>query len=98
MRRILMALIVVTMGAACHTITEELPTRPGPINVGGGQPLAPQPIAQGNGHRALRLGLSNDVLIELSDDLARGQRAHGRRRAFRKRDGHSSSIVRFGLV
>ena len=27
--------------AACHTITEELPTRPGPINVGGGQPLAP---------------------------------------------------------
>ena len=43
MRRILMALIVVTMGTACHTITEELPTRPGPINVGGGQPLAPPP-------------------------------------------------------
>lgn len=43
MRRILMALIVLTMGTACHTITEELPTRPGPIVVGGGPPLAPPP-------------------------------------------------------
>jgi len=43
MRRILMALVVGAMGVACHTITEELPTRPGPINVGGGQPLAPPP-------------------------------------------------------
>src|SRR5688572_2223145 len=43
MRRILLALVVAAAGAACHTITEELPTRPDPINVGGGQPLAPPP-------------------------------------------------------
>ena len=43
MRRILLAFVVVAMGVACHTITEELPTRPGPINVEGGQPLAPPP-------------------------------------------------------
>ena len=41
MRRILLAFVVGAMGVACHTITEELPTRPGPINVGGGQPIAP---------------------------------------------------------
>lgn len=41
MRRILLVFAVGALGAACHTITEELPTRPGPINVGGGQPLAP---------------------------------------------------------
>jgi hypothetical protein len=41
MRRILLAFVVVAMGVACHTITEELPSRPGPINVDGGQPLAP---------------------------------------------------------
>jgi hypothetical protein len=43
MRRILLALIVVTVGVACHTITEELPSRPDPIVAGGGQPLAPPP-------------------------------------------------------
>ena len=41
MRRILLAFVVGAMGVACHTITEELPSRPGPINVGGGQPIAP---------------------------------------------------------
>ena len=43
MRRILLACVVAAMGVACHTITEELPTRPGPINVGGGPPIAPPP-------------------------------------------------------
>jgi hypothetical protein len=43
MRRILLAIVVGAMGVACHTITEEMPTRPGPINVGGGQPIAPPP-------------------------------------------------------
>lgn len=43
MRRILLAVVVVSSGVACHTITEELPARPDPINVGGGQPLAPPP-------------------------------------------------------
>lgn len=43
MRRFLMVFVVCVMGAACHTITEELPSRPGPINVEGGQPLAPPP-------------------------------------------------------
>jgi hypothetical protein len=43
MRRILLACVVGAMGVACHTITEELPTRPGPINVGGGQPIVPPP-------------------------------------------------------
>ena len=32
---------MVVTAAACHTITEELPSRPGPINVEGGQPLTP---------------------------------------------------------
>jgi hypothetical protein len=41
MRRILLAFVVGAMGVACHTITEELPSRPGPIDVGGGQPIAP---------------------------------------------------------
>lgn len=41
MRRILLACAVVVTAAACHTITEELPSRPGPINVEGGQPLTP---------------------------------------------------------
>ena len=41
MRRILLALVVGAMGVACHTITEELPSRPSPIQVGGGQPVAP---------------------------------------------------------
>ena len=41
MRRILLAFVVGALGVACHTITEELPSRPGPINVGGGPPIAP---------------------------------------------------------
>ncbi len=43
MRRILLALVVGLMGTGCHTITEELPSRPDPIVVSGGQPLAPPP-------------------------------------------------------
>ena len=43
MRRILLAFVVGAMAVACHTITEELPTRPGPINVEGGPTLAPPP-------------------------------------------------------
>jgi hypothetical protein len=43
MRRILLAVIVGAMAVACHTITEELPNRPDPINVGGGQPITPPP-------------------------------------------------------
>jgi len=43
MRRILLALVVGLMGIGCHTITEELPSRPDPIVVNGGQPLAPPP-------------------------------------------------------
>ena len=42
-RRILLAFVVGSMAVACHTITEELPTRPGPINVEGGPTLAPPP-------------------------------------------------------
>ena len=41
MGRILLSLLVGAMGVACHTITEELPSRPGPVEVRGGQPLAP---------------------------------------------------------
>jgi hypothetical protein len=41
MRRILLVMVVGAMAGACHTITEELPSRPDPITVGGGQPLAP---------------------------------------------------------
>jgi hypothetical protein len=43
MRRILLAFSVCALGVACHTITEELPNRPGPVLVQGGQPLAPPP-------------------------------------------------------
>jgi hypothetical protein len=43
MRRILMAFVVVVMGVACHTITEELPSRPDPISTGGGPTLTPPP-------------------------------------------------------
>ena len=43
MRRILLSLVVVTLGVGCHTITEELPARPSPILVNGGVPLAPPP-------------------------------------------------------
>ena len=44
MRRILLAFVVVgAMGIGCHTITEELPSRPGPINVEGRPNLAPPP-------------------------------------------------------
>jgi hypothetical protein len=43
MRRILLALVVVALGVGCHTITEELPSRPDPIVTSGGQPLVPPP-------------------------------------------------------
>ena len=40
MRKVMLILVVGAFAAACHTITEELPTRPGPIVVEGA-PLAP---------------------------------------------------------
>ena len=43
MRRILLAILVVAIGVACHTITEELPSRPGPLEVQGQPNLAPPP-------------------------------------------------------
>ena len=52
------------------------------------QPLAAHAVAQRDRHGALRLGLADDVLVELGDDLARRQRADGGRRAFGKKDGH----------
>src|SRR5947208_1368861 len=41
----------------------------------GRQVLAPPPVAQGDGHRALGLALADDVAIELQDDLRGGQPA-----------------------
>lgn len=43
MRRILLVVVIGAMAVACHTITEELPNRPDPINVGGGPPITPPP-------------------------------------------------------
>jgi hypothetical protein len=43
MRRILLACVVGALAVGCQTITEELPSRPGPINVEGGPALAPPP-------------------------------------------------------
>ena len=66
------------------------------------QPLPAQAVAQRDRHGALRLGLPDDVLVELGDDLARRQVS---RRAVVVRSGkgwlhgiQSSSIVRFGFV
>ena len=40
--------------------------------------LQPAPaVAQGNSHRALGIGLADDVAVELGDDLAGGKVAHG---------------------
>ena len=50
--------------------------------------LAPRAVAQRNRHRALRPALPDDVLVELGDNLARGQRFHSRGRRFRQVDGH----------
>src|SRR6059036_3585755 len=41
----------------------------------GRQALAPPPVAQRDGHRALGLALADDVAIELQDDLRGGQPA-----------------------
>ena len=54
------------------------------------QALATEAVAQGDRHGPLRLGLSDDVLVELGDDLAGRQRAHCGRRAFGKGNGHTS--------
>src|SRR6267378_3649314 len=53
----------------------------------GRQVLAPPPVAQGDGHRALGLALADDVAIELRDDLGRGQAGV-----------HSVSTVSWSLV
>ena len=42
------------------------------------QLLPAHPVTQRDGHGALGLGLTDDVLVELGDDLARGERL-GRR-------------------
>ena len=52
-----------------------------------GQLPPPPAIPQGDRHGPLGLGLADDVAVELGDDLARGQVAHG-----------SSSTVRFPFV
>ena len=52
------------------------------------QTLTTKTIAQGDRHGTFRLGLPDDVLIELGDDLARRQGADGGRGALGKRDGH----------
>lgn len=45
MRRHALAVVVVPFVlAACQTITEELPTRPGPVTVGGGPVSSPAPV------------------------------------------------------
>ncbi len=49
---------------------------------------APPAVAQGDGHCALGLGLADDVLVQLLDDLAGGHFRHA----------HSSSIVCWWLV
>ena|SRR5712691_2555570 len=44
MRRILMAVVLlVSSSVGCHTITEELPSRPSPVNVGG-TPIVVVPV------------------------------------------------------
>ena len=54
----------------------------------GRQPLTAQAVAQRDRHGALGLGLTDDVLVQLGDDLARRQRADCGRRAFGKRNRH----------
>jgi hypothetical protein len=43
MRRILLTLVAAAVAVGCHTITEELPSRPDPIVTNNGAPLAPPP-------------------------------------------------------
>ena len=50
--------------------------------------LTPRAVAQRNRHRAFRASLPHDVLVELGDNLTRGQRFHSRGRRFRQVDGH----------
>ena len=40
------------------------------------QPVAPPPVAQGNGHGALGILLTDDEAVQLADDFARGQVCH----------------------
>ena len=54
----------------------------------GGQPLAADAVAERDRHGAFGLALPDDVLIELGDDLARGQRCCGGCGAFGKKNGH----------
>ena len=50
--------------------------------------LPPRAVAQRDGHGALGAGLADDVLVELGDDLSRGQGFDGRGGGFRQVDGH----------
>ena len=54
----------------------------------GRQPLPAHAVAQRDGHGALGLGLADDELVELGDDLPRRQRADRRCAALGKKDGH----------
>jgi hypothetical protein len=54
----------------------------------GRQLLPAHAVAQRNRHRALRGRLADNVLVELDDNLARGQRFGGGRRGLGQVDGH----------
>ena len=41
--------------------------------ISGGELLAADAVAQGDGHGALGLGLADDVLVQLADDFARSE-------------------------
>ena len=60
------------------------------------QPLTAHAVPQRNGHGALGLGLSDDVLVELGDDLARRQRAEGGGGAFGRKIAMSNQPRRHG--
>ena len=63
------------------------------------QLLAPRPVAQRDRHRALGLGLPDDVLVELGDDLTRGERVGECLRFLGKVNSHyNSSMTVFEFV
>ena len=55
------------------------------------QLLAPQAVAQRDRDGALGASLADDVLVQLRDDLTRGERARRGRGGFRQIDGHGQS-------
>jgi hypothetical protein len=65
----------------------------------GRQLLAACPVAQRDRDRALRRRLSDDVLVQLGDDLTRRERPGGGLGRFGEQDGHySSSTAMVALV